>query len=142
TDRNLQKISSKITAGFRPPSRPKTRFGARTRRTDAQRCTSTPNINPDRGMLSRARPMKVTTMKTFDRYSTAQEQKFPLGYVMMATFIAVVTLALFAREPAGAPAPQRQVVVQTTPEPLVFEITPSPVMGFGPAEMATGDGGQ
>ena len=81
-------------------------------------------------------------MNTFDRYSTVRERTFPLGYALIATFIAVITLALFVREPAGAPAPQRQVVVQTAPEPLVFKITPSPVMGFGPAQMATGDGGQ
>jgi hypothetical protein len=81
-------------------------------------------------------------MNPFDRFSSVEERKFPLGYALFATFIAVVTLALFVREPASAPASQRHVVVQTTPEPLVFEITPSPVMGFGPAQLATGDGGQ
>jgi hypothetical protein len=81
-------------------------------------------------------------MNTIDTHSTVQERKFPPGYALIAILIAVVMLALFARELVGAPAPQRQVVVQTTPEPLGFAITPSPVMGFGPAQMATGDGGQ
>lgn len=80
-------------------------------------------------------------MSMLDRYSTAKERKFPLGYALIAAFVAVVTLALFARELGSAPA-QQQVIVQTPPDPLVSEITPSPLMGFGPAQLATGDGGQ
>jgi hypothetical protein len=79
-------------------------------------------------------------MNAFDRYSTGRERKFPLGYALIATPVAIVTLAVFARDLVSAPIPQRQPVVQIAPEPLAVEITPSPVMGFGPGQMATGDG--
>ena len=107
-----------------------------------RRAISPQHPNADRRASARAPTTTVMMMSTIDTHSIVQERKFPLGYALIATFVAVVTLALFARELGSTPAPQRQVVVQTTPEPLVFEITPSPVMGFGPAQMATGDGGQ
>ncbi len=79
-------------------------------------------------------------MTTLGSHSTAKRAAFRRGHAVVLILAAIAALALFARQPASKPAP-REPIAQTA-QPVTFAIVPSPLMGFGPAQSATGDGGQ
>ena len=83
-------------------------------------------------------------MTPADVYLRPRKRKFRLRPAAILTLAVVAALALFARTPVRAPTAPWETVVQKhyAPIDVIDGIAASPVDGFGPAQRATGDGGQ
>jgi len=83
-------------------------------------------------------------MTPADVHLRPRRRKFRLSPAVILTLAVVAALALFARMPVGAPGAPWETAVQKhyAPIEVIDGIVASPADGFGPAPMATGDGGQ
>lgn len=83
-------------------------------------------------------------MNPADAFLKPRKRNFRFNPAAILTLAVVVALVLFARAPAGAPATPWETIVQKhyAPIDVIDGIVASPVEGFGPAQLATGDGGQ
>lgn len=83
-------------------------------------------------------------MNPADAFLKPRKRNFRFSPTAILTLAVVAALVLFARAPAGAPAAPWETVVQKHYAPIdaIDGIVPSPVEGFEPAQVPTGDGGQ